>query len=120
MKTYDIINSEGTILKFEFKNLNKMQLTSTLTDGSGRVTYDTHLIDLMLYLHSRMTLQQLAANSINQQFEYFDFKTKKVSLVNKTNFIKKISCGNFLFNNLPSGMGIFGERYDEMIFNIFK
>lgn len=120
MKTYDIINSEGTILKLEFKNLNKMQLTSTLTDGSGRVTYDTHVIDLMRYLYSRLTLEELAKNSINQEFTYFDYESRKFAQINKQNVINKISCGADLFCNLPSSMGISGKEYDEMIFNIFS
>jgi hypothetical protein len=120
MKTYDIINSEGAILKLEFKNISNIKLISALNDGSGRVAYETDIINLMLYLKSMLTLQELAIKSINQEFVLFDFNTKKKALINKANVIKKISCGSDLFCSLPIGMGIYGKKYDKMILNFFN
>lgn len=119
-KVYTLINSEGNNLTLDFKNINNLKLISFLNDGTGRVTYNIHIIDLMRYFQSKITLKELVERSSDEKFIFFDSDAKTTTLVNKNIFLNKISCGGDLFCNLPSGMAINGKKYDAMILNFFN
>ncbi|MES2811391.1 MAG: hypothetical protein V4670_02870 [Bacteroidota bacterium] len=119
-KIYTIIECEGRILTLDFKSINNMKLTSFLNNGTGKVTYETHINDIMMYFKSKITLQELVENSSSEKFGFFEFESKTTTLVNKKTVINNINCGELLFCDLPSGMGIHGQEYAEMILNFFN
>lgn len=109
--TYTLLNCESDILVIKFDK-NKITAQALLDDGSGKISFEIQKFEIIKYLHSDLTLNQLLQRSSITNVELYDYKTKSKSKISKQ-LIGTLTCGNSLFNNLPLGMKMpFAERIE--------
>lgn len=99
LNTYALLNCEGDILVINFGK-NKITAQAMLDDGSGKISFKIQKFEIIKYLHSDITIDDLIQKSSIIDVELYDYKTKSWSTINK-NLIGQLACGNSLYNNLP-------------------
>ncbi len=97
--TYTLLNCEGDILVIYFSK-NKITAQALLDDGSGKISFEIQKFEIIKYLHSDITIDDLIQKSSIVDVELYDYKTKLRSTIDK-NLIGQLACGNSLYNNLP-------------------
>ena len=109
--TYCLLNCEGDILSIFFEK-NKITAQALLDDGSGKVFFNIKKFEIIKYLHSVLTLEQLIKKSSIKEVEIYDYSTKSKSTISKK-LIGQLACGNSKFNNLPWEMKMpFAKRIE--------
>lgn len=96
---YTLLNCEGDILVIYFSK-NKITAQALLDDGSGKISFEIQKFEIIKYLHSELTLEELIQKSSVKEVQFYDYSSKSKSIICKK-IIGKLACGTSLYNNLP-------------------
>lgn len=110
--SFSVINCEGDIFAIHFHK-NKTTGQALLEDGSGKITFTIQKFEIIKYLFSEITLEDIIQKSSIKEVELYHYNTRSTSTINKKT-VGELACGKSLFNDLPNPMKLNFKKRVEL------